>query len=40
MWLLYYNAMMCDIVASRLAGVCAMCGKQVLDTKFYKQSNV
>lgn len=22
------------------AGVCAMCGKQVLDTKFYKQSNV
>ncbi|KAL7213464.1 hypothetical protein ACSBR2_016067 [Camellia fascicularis] len=21
-------------------GVCAMCGKQVLDTKFYKQSNV
>jgi len=23
-----------------MAGVCAMCGKQVLDTKFYKQSNV
>jgi hypothetical protein len=22
------------------AGVCAMCGKQVLDTKLYKQSNV
>lgn len=22
------------------AGACAMCGKQVLDTKFYKQSNV
>ncbi|KAK1424259.1 hypothetical protein QVD17_19583 [Tagetes erecta] len=21
-------------------GVCAMCGKQVLDTKYYKQSNV
>ncbi|KAK6149793.1 hypothetical protein DH2020_017318 [Rehmannia glutinosa] len=21
-------------------GVCAMCGKQVLDTQFYKQSNV
>ncbi|MBA0557835.1 hypothetical protein Golob_014877 [Gossypium lobatum] len=21
-------------------GVCAMCGKQVLDTKLYKQSNV
>lgn len=22
------------------SGVCAMCGKQVLDTKYYKQSNV
>ncbi|URE48226.1 hypothetical protein MUK42_13524 [Musa troglodytarum] len=22
------------------SGVCAMCGKQVLDTKLYKQSNV
>jgi hypothetical protein len=24
----------------RCAGVCAMCGKQVLDTKLYRQSNV
>ncbi|URE41216.1 Cysteine-rich PDZ-binding [Musa troglodytarum] len=29
----------CDILHSG-PRVCAMCGKQVLDTKFYKQSNV
>lgn len=36
----YANLLICDAAGCIRAGVCAMCGKQVIDTKFYKQSNV
>ena len=38
--ILHCNFAASSDVAFNNEGVCAMCGKQVLDTKLYKQSNL
>lgn len=39
-WFISKFSVLSNLKCSSCAGVCAMCGKQVLDTKLYKQSNV